>query len=165
MLREKRPKASYGLAWSSREERPEIPSQCYQQSEIQLFYVSPWGKCEESCFSSHRNAVPNFSASAVGKCRTWSWRKWIMFTLRLEWAPAKAEGSCSRTDPCLVGWSGEEGSTALPAPRPCQCREEPGHVVCSSSLVSSLPGRSIWIIYPMHSSGGSRRNKSGSLCF
>lgn len=166
MLREKRPKASYGLAWPSREERPAIPSQCYQQSEIQLFYVSPWGKCEESCFSSHPNAVPDFSTSAEGKCRTWSWRKWIMFTLHLV-------GLLQRLQAAAAGqthawWDEVVRRTSLLPLQQGPAADEKGAWVRrmgSSSLVSTLPGRSGWIIHPMHSSGGSRRNKSGSHWF
>lgn len=43
MLWKRRSEASNSLAWPSGEERPEIPTQCDQQPEIQLLYFSTRG--------------------------------------------------------------------------------------------------------------------------
>ncbi|KAJ6665700.1 hypothetical protein lerEdw1_002070 [Lerista edwardsae] len=63
MLRKKRPKASDGLAWPPGKERPEIPTQCDQQSEIQLLYFSTRGNQEHS----EAIALKNQNLDMVGK--------------------------------------------------------------------------------------------------
>lgn len=151
MLWEKRPKASYGLAWPSREKRPEIPPQCYQQPEIQLFYVSPWGKCEESCFlSSYPMLCPG--PVLLQKVSTGAHEHHLVF---VRGPPAGCLGH-SRTAPRLDGlWGGASH---------CHCW---GAACCVGRAAApqrpSSPAEQLDC--PSYTSGSSSRNKSDSAPF
>ena len=94
MLWCRRAQAPHGLVGASREEGPEVPSECHQQSEVQLLHLFAWGMYESGEYpfllpmsnvcngTSLKTQVPVVGfvnalclfhvASATGYCPPWS---------------------------------------------------------------------------------------------